>query len=56
MVRLLLSQEMERRGAEWLFQSHNGAIAATQLSSQSEKSLAFQSHNGAIAAQMWREI
>ena len=33
-----------------MFQSHNGAIAATPLTTELLLLLAFQSHNGAIAA------
>ena len=50
MVRLLLWRGIVAAMAALLFQSHNGAIAATLIKKAKKITLMFQSHNGAIAA------
>ena len=54
MVRLLLALQSPERGHPYMFQSHNGAIAAQLVIVGQFIVWKFQSHNGAIAAQQSR--
>jgi len=49
MVRLLQGK-VDRGVTQFMFQSHNGAIAAQPTTTQPQTAPSFQSHNGAIAA------